>query len=63
MTDLFGNEVRIGDECAFIEPYYHELNNGKVVNVTERSVIVEFRSFKGHSKVTRRASSQIICKR
>lgn len=63
MTDFFGNEIRIGDECAFIEPHYHELNSGKVVNVTERSVIVEFKSFKGHSRVTRRTSSQIVCKR
>lgn len=27
VTDFFGNEVHVGDECAFIEPHYHEMVN------------------------------------
>ena len=27
VTDFFGNEVHVGDECVFIEPYYHEMVN------------------------------------
>lgn len=63
VTDFFGNEVHVGDECAFIEPNYHELNNGVVIRLTPCGVTVEFKSYKGHIKTTSRRSNQVVCKR
>lgn len=63
VTDFFGNEVHVGDECVFIKPHYHELNNGVVIRITPCGVTVEFKSNKGHTKTTSRRSNQIVCKR
>ena len=38
VTDFFGNEVHVGDECAFIEPHYHELNMGRNTHFIENVV-------------------------
>ena len=62
VTDFFENEVNVGDECVFIEPNYHKLNNGIVVKVTSCVGTVKFKSHKGHIKTVLRKGNQIICK-
>ena len=41
MVDVFGNEVNVGDEVAFTEPWYHNLAIGIVIRITDKSFIVE----------------------
>lgn len=62
-VDIFGNEIHVGDECAFIAPHCRELNSGVVVKVTPRGARVEFKSREGHIETVPRRSNQIACKR
>ena len=35
-TDIFGNEIFIGDDVVITEPYYHNFVNAQVVKFTPK---------------------------
>jgi ribosomal protein L24 len=61
-NDFFGNTIKIGDEVAFMETKYRSLMIGKIVSITEKTVMVEHTELrdKNCKSKTRQFHTQII---
>lgn len=45
-TDIFGNEIFIGDDVVILEPHYHNFVNAKVIKFTPKGFRVRYKSNK-----------------
>ena len=46
-TDIFGNEIYIGDDVVITEPYYHNFVNAQVIKFTPKGFRVRYKSING----------------
>lgn len=58
--DFFGNEIKIGDEVAFMRTKYRYLLKGKVIKITEYTVLIEHKPTNTLKTETRQEHSQVI---
>ena len=58
--DFFGNEINIGNEVAFMQTKYRNLLKGKVVKITEHTVLIEHKPTNTLKTETRQEHSQVI---
>lgn len=49
-TDIFGNEVCIGDDVVITEPYYHSFVNAQVIKFTPKGFRVRYKSINGEKE-------------
>lgn len=49
-TDIFGNEISIGDDVVITEPYYHNFVNAQVVKFTPKGFRVRYKSINGEKE-------------
>jgi predicted metal-dependent hydrolase len=62
--DFFGNKLSIGDTVAFMEIKYRSLMIGKIVSITEKTVLIEHEGLrdKNVKSQTRQFYNQVIKK-
>lgn len=49
-TDIFGNEIFIGDDVVITEPYYHSFVNAQVIKFTPKGFRVRYKSINGEKE-------------
>ena len=50
MKDVFGNELAVGDEVAFMEPgYTYALKKGTIIKFTPKKLVIEWDDGRGYS--------------
>lgn len=64
--DFFGNEINIDDIVAFMQKGYRTLLTGKVIKITEQTVLIEHKHPQypsGKDVTTKQFHSQVIVKK
>lgn len=47
MKDFNGSYVRAGDEVTFIEPYYKNLEHGKIIKINPKTITIKYMRMNG----------------
>lgn len=63
--DFFGVRILIGDTVAFMQTKYRDLMKGKVVGITDKTVLIEHEQLmnKNIKSTTRQNHNQVIVKK
>jgi peroxiredoxin len=58
--DFFGNEIRVGDEVAFMQTGYRHFIKGKIEKITSQNVIISHNETNVCKKQTKQFHNQVI---
>jgi len=61
-TDLFGQELAVGDTVALMRPQYRELCLAKIIKITAKTVLVEYEHHYAGKREFRSDAGQLIKK-
>jgi len=61
-VDYFGNQINVGDTVAFMQTGYRQLMDGVVVNITDKTVIIDHEKTNVGKTQTKQFHNQVIVK-
>ena len=61
--DFLGNEINVEDEVVFIQKSYRELKIGKIISITEKTLLIEHEKFNRGGTTTKQFHNQVILKK
>lgn len=60
MKDIVGNDLNLNDTVVFMQIGYRNLLVGKIIKITEKTVLIEHAATNTYSTQTKQFSSQVV---